>query len=424
MKRVLIVNKYHFVSGGAERYFLSVMEAMKKRGIEPIPFSIRYPQTLPSPYERYFIEPVVRGSAAKIQNQRPSWRERWTLFREAVYNGRAARAVSRIIDEQAPEIAYFLNFNTHISPSAIEACVQKGVPVVMRMSDFNLVCSSNMYYRDGHPCMDCKKGLHHAVIHRCVHGSFMRSLANVMALTFHRRWKIYDRVSAFICPSLFMKGELEELGIPASKVHHLNTFAGIQEKGTPDLKEPYFLFIGRLAPYKGVDIAVRAFAKLRGEHPQVRFYVVGDEGDADAERVRTVIRDCGADNVHLLPFERNKQQVLSWIRKSLAMVVPSEFYENLPNTILESFSCGRPVIATRLGCLPDIVKEGEYGLLYEFGSSEDLAGKIDLFIRRPEERERMGMRAYEAIQRDYGEKDHMDRLLEIFGSVARGEGVS
>ena len=287
----------------------------------------------------------------------------------------------------------------------------------MRMSDFNLVCSSNMYYRDGHPCTDCKKGLHNAVIHRCVHGSFTKSLASVLAISFHRIWKIYDQVSAFVCPSFFMKRELEELGIPPEKVHQINTFATPQQKGSPDPKEPYLLYIGRLASYKGIDTAIRAFARLKGKFPNVNFYVLGDENDHDAERVRAVIRECGAVNVRLLPFERDKKRVLEWIQRALCMVVPSEFFENLPNTILESFSCGCPVIATRFGCMPDIVKEGEYGLLYELGDIHDLSEKMDFLISHDEERERMGAQAYKALQRDYSEAGHVDRLLDLFERV-------
>ena len=234
------MNKYHFVSGGAERYFISIMEAIRRRGIEPVPFSVNYQNTLPSPYQRYFIEPVVPGEAAKILHQHPSWAQKWRLFCRAVYNNLAFKAVTRIIEEQSPDVAYFLNFNNHISPSAIRACVRKGVPVIMRMSDFNLVCSSNMYYRGGHPCTDCKKGLYHAVIHRCVHGSYAKSLASVVAIRAHRLWRIYDQVSAFVCPSPFMKRELEELGIPPEKIRQINTFATPQRAGRPTWKRLIF----------------------------------------------------------------------------------------------------------------------------------------------------------------------------------------
>ena len=170
IKKILVVNKYHFVSGGAERYFLTIMDSLRKKGIEAIPLSVNYSRTIATPYQKYFIEPVVKGDEAKMINQRPSWKEKIGLARQVIYSERTVQAVEKIIADHHIDLAYLLNFNNHISPSIIDACSSAGIPVVMRMSDFNLVCSSNMYYRDGHPCMDCKKGLHHAVMNRCVHG--------------------------------------------------------------------------------------------------------------------------------------------------------------------------------------------------------------------------------------------------------------
>ena len=149
--------------------------------------------------------------------------------------------------------------------------------------------------------------------------------------------------------------------------------------------------------------------------------MLGDEQDDDSKRVRAVMAECGAVNVRLLPFERDKKKVLEWIRKALFLVVPSEFFENSPNTILESFSCGRPVLATRLGCLPDMVKEHEYGLLYELGNTQDLSEKMEFLITHSEDRERMGKLAYEALRRDYGESEHVDRLLNLFETTLHGK---
>lgn len=419
LKKILIINKYHFVSGGAERYFLSLLEALPKRGIEPIPFSVNYPRTLPSPHQKYFIEPVIRGSEAKIIKQAPDWMETLSLAKQAIYNTQAHDAVRRICEDHKPDIAYLLNFNNHISPSVIDACSNSGVPVVMRMSDFNLVCASSMYYRDGHPCTDCKAGLHHAVIHRCVHGSLARSAVSVFAMSVHRWLKIYKKVSAFVAPSNFMKRELMELGFSESIIHQINTFAAPQAALPPEREAPYILFVGRFARYKGVDTAIEAFARIQNKKG-VTFRLLGDEGDADASRVKEKARALNCQNVEFLPFEREKAKIIQAMQKSLFTVLPSENYENLPNAILESFSCARAVISTRLGSIPDLVKEGEYGLLYDYGNIEELKEKMEWLIENESEREAMGKKAQAAILRDYSEKQHLDQLLALFESLMRG----
>lgn len=419
INKILVVNKYHFLSGGAERYFLSVMESFRKKGIEPIPFSVNYSRTLPTPYQKYFIEPVIKDDEAKIFNQRPNWKEKIGLAKQAVYNVPAFNAVRRICEDHKPDIAYLLNFNNHISPSVIDACSNAGVPVVMRMSDFNLVCSSNMYYRDGHPCTDCKMGLHHAVINRCVHGSLTRSAVSVLAMSFHRWAKIYKKVSAFVAPANFMKRELIELGFDENIIRQINTFAQPQEMLEPDREAPYILFVGRFARYKGIDTAIEAFSRIRNKKG-VTFRFLGDEGDEDSRRVKKIAQDFGCENMEFLPFERDKKKIIQAMQKSLFTVLPSENYENLPNSILESFSCGRPVISTRLGSIPDVVKEGEYGLLYEYGNIEDLKEKIEWLIENESAREQMGKKALAAIENDYSEKQHLDQLLSLFESLKPG----
>jgi glycosyltransferase involved in cell wall biosynthesis len=416
--KVLVVNKYHFISGGAERYFLSVMESFRQRDIEPIPLSVNYSRTLPTPYQKYFIEPILKNGAAKIQMAKPAWKEQAALAGRAIYSQAAKKAVQQIYHDHKPDIAYFLNFNNHISPSAIDACSEAGIPVVMRMSDFNLVCASNMYYRDGHgPCTDCKSGLHHAVINRCVHGSLVRSFAQVLANSFHRLSGVYKKVSAFVAPTEFMRQDLIELGFPAERIHQVNTFAKPCDSDVPEEKQkPYILFVGRFVPYKGVEASIRAFAKLPASYP-VSLYLAGDEDDEESRRLKRIASELAGGRIVFLPFERDKKKLHDLVHRSLFTLVPSEFYENLPNTILESFACGRPVVATRLGSLPDIVEDGKLGLLFEYGNLDDFSEKMRWLLDHPSEREQMGRNARQAIVQDYSEEKHVEKILNLFDSL-------
>ncbi len=417
VKRVLVANKYHFISGGAERYFLSFMEALRAKGIEAIPLSLNYKRTTPNPYQKYFISPVVNNDEAKIQNQNPTFLQQIRLARQVIYNDRVKASVQRIHRDLKPEVAYLLNINNHLSPSVIDACAGLGIPIVMRMSDFNLVCASNMYYRDGHPCTDCKKGLHHAIIHRCVHGSFLKSCVGVFANSFHRWVGVYKKVDAFITPTEFMKKDLYELGIPENKIYQVNTFVKPNRVQPSDQEIPYILYVGRFAEYKGAGLAMEAFSRI-ADSVRARFYLVGDENDEDSKRVREIARRLNQPKIVILPFEQNKQKLVELIQKSLFTVVPSQFYENLPNTILESFSCGRPVVATRIGSIPEVIRDGENGLLFEFGNAEDLSSKMEHLLRDDTLRQQMGESAYRSVINDYSEESHLRKVLEVFNRVA------
>lgn len=417
--KVLVVNKYHFISGGAERYFMKVMDAMRERDIEPIPFSVNYEKTLPSPYQKYFLEPVLKGGAAKIQLAKPSWKDQITLAGNAIYNWEAKKAIRALARDHRPDLAYFLNFNNHISPSAIDACDELGIPVVMRMSDYNLTCAANMYYRDGHPCRDCKHGLHHALLNRCVHGSVPRSLVQVFANSLHRWMSVYKKVRAFIAPTEFMRQELLDLGFDPARVHQVDTFVKpCRETPAVENDDPYILFIGRFVPYKGVEASIRAFSKLPEMlRRRVTLKLAGDENDEESARLKKIAGNLTGSKIEFLPFERDAKKLHDLTHRALFTLVPSEFYDNLPNTILESFACGRPVIATRLGSMIDIVKDEQYGLLFEYGSLEDFSQKMQRLIEGSAAREEMGKNAYEAVLRDYSEDRHMEKILSIFQGI-------
>ncbi len=421
IKKVLVVNKYHFISGGAERYFFSIMEAMRERGIEPIPLSVNYARTLPNAYQSYFIPPVSAENGHKMRHLKPGLRQQLEMAGRAIYNRPAVTAVERIWKDHRPDLAYFLNFNNHISPSAIDACTRLGIPVVMRMSDFNLVCASNMYYRDGHPCTDCKKGLYHAVLNRCVHGSLARSLASTVATSFHRMAGFYRSVSAFVTPTEFMRKDLIELGFEPARVHHINTFARPLTREEPEKDRPYMLFVGRFVPYKGAEEAIRAFVAMR-QNPGVDFHLLGDEGDEESARLKKLARNLGGRRIHFHPFERDKARLMEWYRKALFTVVPSQFYENLPNTILESFASGRPVLATSLGSLQDVIRPGVNGLLYRFQDPVDFSNQMEYLIHHEAEREKMGEQAWKILAEEYSEERHITQLLDLFRHILHQNG--
>ncbi len=412
--KILIVNKYHFMSGGAERYFLKFMDALRDRGIEPIPFSVNYSRTLETPYRKYFIEPIVQDGQVKIQNMKPSLSQQLKLAGRALYCYEAKKSIRKIYEDHRPDLAYFLNFNNHISPSAIDACTELGIPVVMRMSDYNLSCASNMYYRDNKPCLDCRSGMHHALFHRCVHGSFARTAAQVFANSLHRFTKVYHKVSAFIAPTEFMRQDLISLGFPSERIFQVNTFVKpCTEPASLDEDNPYILYVGRLVKYKGVEAAIRAFSKLP-KSLSVSLRLVGDEKDEEAARFRKLAEDLGETRIQFLPFEKDPKKVHDQMHRALFVLVPSECYDNLPNTILEAFACGRPVIATRMGSFVDIVQDQKLGLLFEYGNADDFSNKMLRLIKNPSERELLGRQARLAALQDYAEEEHMNKILEIF----------
>ena len=419
IKKVLVINKYHFISGGAERYFLSILEALRRRGIETIPLSVNYKRTLPTPYQKYFLEPVGAGEKAKIRDQKFGLGDQWRLAKRAIWSAEAKEAVRRIWRDERPDLAYLLNINNHLSPSVIDGAKQCGMPVVMRMSDFNLVCASSMYFRAGKTCTACKGGFHHAFVNRCVHGSVLKSGVAALASAYYRTSGVYRKIDAFVTPSLFMRNDLIEQGFPAERIHQINTFVAPNEVCEPDLQNPYILFHGRFIDYKGAGAAIQAFARSRSAS-RVKLCLVGDEGDEDSVKLKELAARTACENVIFFPFERDKAKLIRYIQGSLFTLVPSINFENLPHTILESFSCGRPVISTRLGSIPETVHDGENGFLYDLGDLDGFAAKIDRLVEDRGLRESMGENAYRAVRERYSEDAHVEKLIDVFEGVVSG----
>ena len=179
---------------------------------------------------------------------------------------------------------------------------------------------------------------------------------------------------------------------------------------------PYILFVGRFAEYKGVDWAIEAFSRI-SQKSGVRLRLMGDEEDQDSARVKDMVRKLDARDIDVLPFQRNKSELLQQMQQSLFTLVPSRFYENLPNTILESFACGRPVIATNLGSISEIVQDKVNGLLFSYGDMDDFARKMEWLIAHAEPRERMGEAAFSLIQTEYSRERHLEKLMKVFEHV-------
>jgi glycosyltransferase involved in cell wall biosynthesis len=172
----------------------------------------------------------------------------------------------------------------------------------------------------------------------------------------------------------------------------------------------YVLFVGRLSSEKGCWTLIRAFERL----PQVLLKIMGT-GPLEKE-LRDYVREKGIRNVEFLGF---KTGVEKWeiLRNSLCLVLPSEWYENFPVTVLEAFMACKPVVAARLGGLPYIVEEGKSGLLFEAGNVGELAQRIQSLVDQPAEAARMGECARQLSETKYGPEQGYRNLMEIFAQV-------
>ena len=180
--RILLANYRYFVSGGPERYMFNVTDALVARGHEVIPFSVKYARNKPTPYASYFVEPIGRDDEVTFREQRFALRTMWRMWVRLFYAPDVEHAVSRLLSDTRPQVAYVLHYLRKLSPSLLVGLKKAGLPIVIRVSDYAMLCPQSHCLRNGLPCELCVRGdLLPSVRYRCVqHSSFSSQCAGYL----------------------------------------------------------------------------------------------------------------------------------------------------------------------------------------------------------------------------------------------------
>ncbi|NLO05907.1 MAG: glycosyltransferase family 4 protein [candidate division WS1 bacterium] len=409
--KVLLAHKYMWRGGGTATYLFALMEELERRGHEWIPFTVAYDKTAVNTYDEYFVTPPLGAGESHYEQMRLSPLAMLKLLGRATYSLEARDKAARLIDDTAPHIAYIHNIYNYMSPSVLDACACRELPVVMRVPDYNLMCAELHFLRHGEMCTECIKGSYwKAVQHRCLKSSFAASAARAGAMYMHKWLHIYDNVDLFITPSAFMRERLIEAGFDGDRIVHLQSFYPGQIPQTERAPEgDYVLYFGRVAPEKAIDTLIKAAARLDRD---VRVLIAGADVDGTEAQLRQLAADVGAERVEFVGFQ-DRESLDRLIAGSLFTVVPSRWFDNCPMAVLESFAHGKPVVASDVGGIPEQITE-DCGILCEHDNPEQLAGAMQTLIDDSALRHTMGDAARKRLQTHYSPELHCDRLLELF----------
>ncbi|TKJ33554.1 MAG: hypothetical protein CEE38_20565 [Planctomycetes bacterium B3_Pla] len=416
---ILLVNYRFFVSGGPERYLFNFVKLLEEKGHQIIPFSVKHPKNQSTEYSEFFLSPITSDENSVLLSQlRKNPRTLVRLFGRVFYSLEAKKNVKAIVDRADVNIAYCLNFLRWISPSFITELYRARVPIIVRISDFSYICPEAHLLRDGRVCELCTKGrFSHSVRYKCVCNSFLLSFINFLSILLHKQLKLLDKIDAFVCPSQFTLERMAKAGFEKQKLFHVPTFVD-SERIIPKF-EPgnYILYFGRISHEKGIGVLLDAYEKLKGNKSKdsMPLYIVGKSYGKETEQLKKRIHLSGNKKVKVLD-EVEKDQLFQIVGNSAFTIVPSIWYENMPNAILESFANGKPVVGSRIGSIPELVKHGETGLLFEPGDSDALAEKMQWMIDHPEDCSRMGQNARALVEKKYNPELHYKGLMEIFES--------
>jgi glycosyltransferase involved in cell wall biosynthesis len=342
----------------------------------------------------------------------PAW-QRARMLPDTFFSIASYRMIREICRRERPDVAHVHNVFFLLSPAVIYALDHENVPIIQTCHNFRFLCANAIFYTGGSLCERCIRGNYfHAAAHRCYHDSRAQSLALAASLAWHRyagHW--WNRIDAFIALSLFSRRKLIEGGLPEErtflKPHFLDS-----NVAPPSVNGDYAVVMGRLHPEKDVQTAVEAFQHL----PDQRLLVLG-EGPL-MEPLKARAQQLGLRNVEFRGFIGGAAR-FEILRQAKLLVLPSRVYENFSVSVLEAYAMGKPVVASRIGAIAEMVIENETGLLFEPGHPADLAQKIRQLIGQPERIIELGRAARAHFERHFTAATNYRQLMDIYDFARR-----
>jgi len=398
---LLTLNNYYYRRGGADVAFLEQLDLFRRNGWDVAAFSMAHEKNLASPWARYFVKEIEFGR----QYSRLRMLENAV---KSIYSFEAVSKVRALVRKLRPDVAHAHNIYHHLSPSVLGALKGDGIPVFMTLHDLKLLCPARTMWTNGGVCEACKGGrLRNVIARKCMKGSLALSTLIFIESSVHQRLHTYQRnVDKLIAPSKFVLGKFREWGWPERQLVHIPNFVDAERFSASFVAGHAFLYFGRLTEEKGLATLINAAALAR-----VTLWIVGtgpEEG-----RLRSLAEQSGADVI----FHGFKTDDALWnlVREARAVVVPSEWYENAPISILEAYALGKPVIGARIGGIPEMIRDDETGRLFESKNVDDLARVLETVAKVANSVvESWGREGRKWIEQEYSAARYYERLVDLY----------
>lgn len=355
--KILMVNKFLYRNGGSETYMLSLGEELTRLGHQVEYFGMEHEGRCVSNSAEAYTEDMDFHNSGAIQKLK--------LSLKTIYSKEAREKIRRVLDSFRPDVVHLNNFNYQLTPSIIleirkwEKDNNSKVKIIYTAHDYQLICPNHMLYNNDDICENCIGGSFISCTKgKCVHSSLLKSFIGTAEAVYWNRNRVYEQIDTVICCSEFMKSKLDTNPIFKGKTIVMHNFVE-QIEVKESKKEDYVLYFGRLSHEKGIytlldctDIKL----KVAGTGP-LEDYVKSDE------------------TIEYVGFKTG-DELTQLISKAKATVYPSIWYENCPFSVMESIMYGTPVVASRIGGIPELIDDGKTGILVEARNTEQLEQAI------------------------------------------------
>lgn len=408
--KLLNINSYHYRRGGSDVVYLEHAALMADAGWDVGYFSMHHPKNLQTPWSRYFIEELEFGGDYSLM-------QKVRMAGKAIYSFEAQRKLKQLLADFPADVAHLHCIYHHHSPSILPVLREAGVRTVMTAHDLKLACPAYKMLNDTGVCERCKDGsVMNVIRHRCVRGSLAASAIVAVESGVQRHMKAYETyLDKVVSPSRFFIDKFVEWGWPRDRFAYIPNYVDAA-RFTPDFDPgEYFLYFGRIAPEKGVATLLTA-AKAAG----VTVKLAGT--GPDETMLREQANRLGVDAA-FLGFQSG-EDLHRLIRGARAVVLPSEWYENAPMSVLESFALGTPVIGADIGGIPEMIEHGETGWTFPSRNAQVLADLLTQVAAMPAgDLSRVGRGARDLVEKKFHQTGYRQAMSRLYSELGVGGAV-
>ena len=355
--KILMVNKFLYRNGGSETYMLSLGEELTRLGHQVEYFGMEHEGRCVSNSAEAYTEDMDFHNSDAIKKLK--------LSLKTIYSKEAREKIRMVLDSFKPDVVHLNNFNYQLTPSIIleirkwEKDNGSHVKIVYTAHDYQLICPNHMLFNNDSVCEKCiDGGFINCTKGKCVHSSLLKSFIGTLEASYWNKNKVYEQLDTVICCSEFMKSKLDTNPVFKGKTVVMHNFVEQTEVRETE-KEDYVLYFGRLSQEKGIYTLL--------DCKDIKLVVAGTGPLEDYVKNDKSIEHVGF---------KTGDELISLISKAKATVYPSIWYENCPFSVMESIMYGTPVVASRIGGIPELIDDGKTGILVEPRNSEQLNAAI------------------------------------------------
>lgn len=404
MPQLLSINNYYYRRGGSEVVFFEHNRLFDNAGWEVVPFSMQNILNEPSPWSAHFVSETdgADGQSPVAKIKRAA---------SAIYSLEAVRRMRGLLALIRPRVAHAHNIYHHLSPSVLVELHRREVPIVLTLHDLKLVCPAYKMHTQGAICEACRGGaLRNVIRNRCIKDSTAMSALVWLESTVHKMLDIYMRnVTRFVVPSRFFLDKFAQWGVDTSRFVHIPNSIDVDALEASDQPGDAFVFLGRLVPEKGVATLVKAAAQAR-----VRLRIIGT--GPEETTLRQLAKNLGAE-VEFMGY-LSGGELRAAICSARAVVIPSEWYENAPISVMEASALGRPIIGANIGGIPELIRPEETGFVFESGNRDSLVEVLERVQRlEPSRLRRMGAAGREWMRVEFSPSAYRDRMFALYDEI-------